>query len=98
MDEHISLSASDKKKIADLEEEDEGEDEEDGNSDSKEIDAIIAQRNAYVKKCIKKAGISKSSSYKVKEKTEAVTEARRVLIKDLYSDMTKSKKCKDCGG
>lgn len=67
-------------------------------SEADDDDDLISQRNAYVKKMLKRAGISKSASYKAQEKTEAATEARRLVIKDFYAEMTKSKKCRNCGG
>jgi DNA-directed RNA polymerase beta' subunit len=60
-----------------------------------ELSNIISQRNAYVKKMLKQAGISRSASHKATEKTEAVSEARRLVIKDFYLEMTRQKKCRN---
>jgi DNA-directed RNA polymerase I subunit RPA1 len=70
-------------------------DESDPESDA---DGIIGQRNEYVKKAMKRAGISKSSAHSIKAKTETVSEARRLVLKDLFADIIKSKRCKNCGG
>ncbi|KAF2196404.1 beta and beta-prime subunits of DNA dependent RNA-polymerase [Delitschia confertaspora ATCC 74209] len=88
MDDHIDLSGGKSKKAGEPQDESESDDE----------DGVIGQRNAYVKKMMKQAGISKSNSYKLKEKTEAIVEARRVAIKNLLAEMGKYRKCKNCGG
>ncbi|KAF2259470.1 beta and beta-prime subunits of DNA dependent RNA-polymerase [Lojkania enalia] len=72
-------------------EDDGGESEEDG-------DGIVGQRNDYVKKVMKRAGISKNSPRQPRYKNEAVAEARRQVIKEFYVEMGKSKKCRNCGG
>jgi DNA-directed RNA polymerase beta' subunit len=70
---------------------------EESNSDE-ESDDIISQRNEYVKKSMRRAGISKGSVHTLKEKNEAVSDARREVIKEFLQQISKSKKCKNCGG
>jgi len=71
------------------------------NADSEESedeDDVISQRNSYVKKCMKRAGISKSEAHTLKHKTEAISDARRQVVKDFYTAISAGKKCKNCGG
>lgn len=86
MHELIDLTASNKKK-ADA-----------GSGSDSDEDGIIGQRNEYVKKAMKRAGISRSSAHTPRAKTETVSEARRTVLKDFFADIIKSKKCKNCGG
>lgn len=88
MDDHIDLDRNKNKKAAASEDDSEDDDNDD----------IISQRNSYVKKMLKQAGISKSASYKAQEKVESVTEARRLVIKEFYAEMGRGKKCHNCGG
>lgn len=71
--------------------------EDDPDSDEDE-DSIIGRRNAYVKKSMERAGISRGSAHSVREKTEVVSNARRQVLKDFYTEITGSKKCNNCGG
>jgi DNA-directed RNA polymerase I subunit RPA1 len=87
MHEHIKLTGG-KKKTVDR--------EESGSED--EADGIIGQRNDYVKKAMKRAGISKSQAHSIKAKNEAVSDARRLVLKEFFAEMIKSKKCRNCGG
>ncbi|KAF2001316.1 beta and beta-prime subunits of DNA dependent RNA-polymerase [Amniculicola lignicola CBS 123094] len=88
MDDHVKAASSQKSKnIA-----------EDGSESEDDEDGIIGQRNKYVKMAMKKAGISKSSAHLPQDKTEAVGEARRLVIKELYAQMTVGKKCRNCHG
>ncbi|KAF2747026.1 DNA-directed RNA polymerase I subunit RPA1 [Sporormia fimetaria CBS 119925] len=86
MHEKIDLSATDSKKKSALESESEDDDE-----------GVIGQRNKYVKMAMKRAGISKSAAHSTKEKNEAVSDARRRVLKDFFADIVKSKKCRNCG-
>jgi DNA-directed RNA polymerase beta' subunit len=61
-------------------------------------DDIISQRNSYVKKCMKRAGISRSDAHAVRQKTEAIAESRREVVKEFYHAINLSKKCRNCGG
>ncbi|KAF2195552.1 DNA-directed RNA polymeras-like protein I subunit [Zopfia rhizophila CBS 207.26] len=88
MHEHIKTGQGKSKKT---------DDSEDDESDSDD-DGIIGQRNAYVKRCMKAAGISASKMQSLKQKTEAMSDARRLVIKDFYAEMGKGKGCKNCGG
>ncbi|KAH7119114.1 DNA-directed RNA polymerase-like protein I subunit [Dendryphion nanum] len=68
----------------------------DNDSDSeKEVDDAIDQRNEYVKRAMKRAGVSKRT---IGEKNESTTDARRQVIKEFLSEITKTKSCKNCGG
>lgn len=67
-------------------------------SDSDDEDDIISQRNSYVKRCMKRAGISRSDAHAVKEKNEAISDARRQVIKDFWTSIAGMKKCKNCQG
>ncbi|KAF2011853.1 DNA-directed RNA polymeras-like protein I subunit [Aaosphaeria arxii CBS 175.79] len=65
-------------------------------SDSeKEVDDLVEQRNEYVKRVMKEAGIPKRF---VCEKDEAVGDARKQLLKDFFNEIGKNKACKNCGG
>jgi DNA-directed RNA polymerase I subunit RPA1 len=86
MHEHINLIGSKNKA-----------DQEDSDSDE-DGQGIIGQRNEYVKRCMKRAGISKSNAHAVRAKNEAVADARRFVIKEFLAEITKSKKCRNCGG
>jgi hypothetical protein len=66
-------------------------------SEDEDVDAMIGRRDAYVKRMIKSAGIRKKSDWPT-EKTEAVGDARRAVLKALYFDMIKGKKCYNCQG
>ncbi|KAF2801996.1 DNA-directed RNA polymeras-like protein I subunit [Mytilinidion resinicola] len=68
--------------------------DEDEDEDANEL---IAKRDTYVNKTIKKAGIQKNSDWSM-EKTEAVGDARRAVVKDLYTEMVLGKNCKNCKG
>ncbi|KAJ4303349.1 hypothetical protein N0V90_002242 [Kalmusia sp. IMI 367209] len=85
MHEHIDINTGKTSKAADSDEE---EDEE----------GIISERNSYVKKCMKRAGISKSDAHSRTNKTEAVSEARRQVVKDFYAAISTGKKCRNCNG
>jgi DNA-directed RNA polymerase I subunit RPA1 len=89
MHEYIDLAGGKKKKTADREESD---------SESDDVDGIIAQRNEYVKKVLKRAGISKSTAHSMKAKNEAISEARRLVLKEFFGEIIKSKRCRNCGG
>jgi DNA-directed RNA polymerase beta' subunit len=86
MHENISMFGT-KKKAGDG---DDSESDEEG-------EGIIGQRNEYVKKAMKRAGISKSSVHSSKMKNEAIADARRQVVKEFMVEMTKSKKCRNCG-
>ncbi|KAG9205068.1 hypothetical protein G6514_009527 [Epicoccum nigrum] len=68
----------------------ESEESEDDNED------IVGQRNNYVKRCLKRAGISKHEARSVKEKNDTISEARRLVLKDFYAAIVAGKKCKNC--
>ncbi|KAF2108732.1 DNA-directed RNA polymeras-like protein I subunit [Lophiotrema nucula] len=70
----------------------------DSDSEEEEGDGLIQMRNDYVKRAMKQAGISKSSVHALREKNEAISDARRQVIKEFYAEMIKSKKCRNCGG
>lgn len=67
-------------------------------SDSDDEGDIISQRNNYVKKCMRRAGISRSDTKELKQKNEAIFEARRQVMKDFYASMAVGKKCRNCDG
>ncbi|KAK7183362.1 RNA polymerase Rpb1 [Paraphaeosphaeria sporulosa] len=70
----------------------------DSDDDDQDEDGIIAERNSYVKKCMKRAGISKHDAHSRSKMTEAVSDARRQVIKDFYGAISVGKKCKNCQG
>lgn len=86
MHEHIDVNKGKTSKAA--ADSDEEEDE----------DGIIAERNSYVKKCMKRAGISKNDAHSRGNKTEAVSDARRQVIKEFYTLLGLGKKCRNCQG
>jgi DNA-directed RNA polymerase beta' subunit len=67
------------------------DDEDDGDAEG-----VIEERNRYVKKCLKRAGIRKDDLLSAKQKDEATSEARRQVVKEFYATMTVGKKCKNC--
>ncbi|KAF2877941.1 DNA-directed RNA polymerase I subunit RPA1 [Massariosphaeria phaeospora] len=88
MNEHVDLSGATKKKLDIAQDSDSDEDNND----------VIGQRNDYVKKCMRQAGITKGTAHTVKTKNETTSEARRLVIKDFLAELNKSKKCRNCGG
>lgn len=88
MHEHIDITAPKNNKGIDQDESDSEEDE----------NGVIRQRNNYVKKAMKRAGISKSSVHSLGQTNEAVGDARRQVIREFLAEMSKSKKCRNCGG
>ncbi|PVH92409.1 DNA-directed RNA polymeras-like protein I subunit [Periconia macrospinosa] len=71
---------------------------EESSDEENDDDDVISERNSYVKKCMKRAGISKSDAHAVRHKTEAVAEARREVIKEFYAAIVAGKKCRNCSG
>ncbi|KAH5301827.1 DNA-directed RNA polymerase subunit [Parastagonospora nodorum] len=68
-------------------------------SDSEdENDDIVSQQNNYVKKCLKKAGITSRDVRSIKEKNDAISDARRQVLKEFYAQVAYGKKCKNCQG
>ena len=63
-----------------------------------ESEDIIGQRNSYVKRCMKRAGISKHDVKSIKEKNDTIAEARRLVLKDFYTQVVAGKKCRNCQG
>ncbi|KAF2676541.1 DNA-directed RNA polymerase I subunit RPA1 [Lentithecium fluviatile CBS 122367] len=61
-----------------------------------DAEGVIEERNSYVRKCLKRAGISKSDAHTMKQKDEATSDARRQVIKEFYAAMTVGKKCRNC--
>lgn len=86
MHEHIDVNKGKTSKAVDSDDEEQDE------------DGIIAERNSYVKKCMKRAGISKSEAHSRSSKTEAISDARRQVIKEFYTAIGLGKKCKNCQG
>jgi DNA-directed RNA polymerase beta' subunit len=68
----------------------------DDSESADDSDDIITQRNSYVKRCMKRAGISKHDARSVKEKNDTTAEARRVVLKDFYAAIVAGKKCRNC--
>ncbi|KAH7091322.1 hypothetical protein FB567DRAFT_271864 [Paraphoma chrysanthemicola] len=72
------------------------------NADDSESDDdnedIIGQRDNYVKRCLKRAGIGKHDARSMREKNDTISEARRQVIKEFYAQMSVGKKCKNCQG
>jgi DNA-directed RNA polymerase beta' subunit len=71
---------------------DDSEDDEDDNED------IITQRNNYVKRCMKRAGISKHDARAIRDKNETISDSRRQVLKDFYAAITATKACGNCKG
>jgi DNA-directed RNA polymerase beta' subunit len=61
-------------------------------------DDIVAQRDNYVKRCMKRAGISGRDARSVREKNDAISDARRQVLKDFYGLVGLGKKCRNCQG
>ncbi|KAK8236737.1 DNA-directed RNA polymerase-like protein I subunit [Phyllosticta capitalensis] len=74
----------------------EGEDVDSGDSDD-EKSGIMQKREAFYKQALKSIGGKKRSEWST-EKTEAISEARRLLIKEFLYDINKNRKCANCGG
>jgi DNA-directed RNA polymerase beta' subunit len=88
MHEHIDIMKGKTKKGKD----DSDDDDDDDNTD------IITQRNNYVKRCMKRAGISKHDARAIRDKNETISDSRRQVLKDFYADITKQKACANCKG
>jgi DNA-directed RNA polymerase beta' subunit len=74
-------------------------DAEGSDSDSEDDnDDIVAQRDNYVKRCMKRAGISGRDARSVREKNDAISDARRQVLKDFYGLVGLGKKCRNCQG
>ncbi|KAL5120748.1 hypothetical protein ACEQ8H_001228 [Pleosporales sp. CAS-2024a] len=58
----------------------------------------VSQQNAYVKKCMKRAGISSRDVRSIKEKNDAISDARRRVLKEFYAQVTLGKTCRNCQG
>ena len=71
-------------------------------SDESEDDAageqLQQQRNEFVKRAIKKAGGNKHKAEVAAEKVEAMSEARRAVIKKFLAAAPASKTCGNCNG
>ncbi|KAF1354094.1 beta and beta-prime subunits of DNA dependent RNA-polymerase [Lizonia empirigonia] len=67
----------------------------DSSSDT-DTDDIVAQRNSYVKRCMKRAGLSKHHARSVKQKNDTIADARRLVLKDFYAAIVAGKKCRNC--
>ncbi|KAH9869363.1 hypothetical protein IAQ61_006569 [Plenodomus lingam] len=87
MHEHIDINKgkTGKKNVQDSDSDDDHED-------------IVGQRNNYVKKCMKRAGISKHDARSVREKNDTIAEARRQVLKEFYQQLVAGKKCRNCQG
>ena len=70
-------------------------DESESNDDD---EGIISQRNNYVKRCMKRAGISKHDVRSMKEKNDTISDARRAVVKEVYAKMVLGRNCKNCQG
>ncbi|KAF1945843.1 DNA-directed RNA polymeras-like protein I subunit [Clathrospora elynae] len=70
------------------------------NADNSETDDanedVIGQRNNYVKRCMRRAGISKHDASPTKN--EAINVARQQVLKEFWADISKGKACKNCQG
>ncbi|CAN9148753.1 unnamed protein product [Alternaria alternata] len=89
MHEHINM---DKGKSSTQNADNSEDDDDDDNAD------IITQRNSYVKKCMKRANISKHDARSIRDKNETISDARRQVVKDFYADLSKRKTCGNCQG
>jgi len=74
---------------------DDAEEESEQDEDTLEI---TQKRNAFVKKAIKTAGISRNQADVMTDKLESVADERRLIIKEFLYSITKSKKCNSCQG
>ncbi|KAF2823082.1 DNA-directed RNA polymeras-like protein I subunit [Ophiobolus disseminans] len=87
MHEHIDLQKgkTSKRNAEDSESDDDNED-------------IIGQRNNYVKRCMKRAGISKRDARSMREKNDTISDARRQVLKEFYAQVVAGRNCKNCQG
>ena len=69
-------------------------------SESEEEDSndLIQRRNDFVKRAIKKAGGKKQFAGVAAHKIEAVSEERRLVIREFLASITKTKVCGSCKG
>ncbi|KAF1915984.1 hypothetical protein BDU57DRAFT_515812 [Ampelomyces quisqualis] len=64
-----------------------------------EDETIISQQNNYVKRCMKRAGISSRDTRSAKEKNDTIADARRQVLKDFYALLGGAgKRCRNCRG
>lgn len=75
----------------------EGEDVDSDDLSDAENEDVIQKREAFVKRALKAAGIRSKADWSEK-RTEAVAEERRLLYKHFLADITKPRKCGNCGG
>ncbi|KAF1923452.1 beta and beta-prime subunits of DNA dependent RNA-polymerase [Didymella exigua CBS 183.55] len=73
-----------------------GDDDGDDDDDEDDDEDIVGQRNNYVKRCLKRAGVSKHEARSTKEKNATIAEARRLVLKDFYAAIVAGKKCRNC--
>lgn len=71
-----------------------GSDSEDEATDA-DTKSLIEQRERYVQECITRARQNGSAST---AKSEAVSNARKAIVSDFMANITKSRKCANCGG
>jgi DNA-directed RNA polymerase beta' subunit len=87
MNEHVDISKGKTNKAGDVDSEDDERDDAEG---------VIEERNRYVKKCLKRAGISKNDIQSTQHKDETISDSRRYIVKEFYAAMTLGNKCKNC--
>ena len=77
---------------------DEAESESAGDSDNGIADDLVHRRNDFVQRAIKNLGGKTIAAAIAAEKTEAVTEERRVVLREFLASITKAKSCGSCKG
>lgn len=72
--------------------------DEEEDSDEDDAENIQDRRNNFVRKVIKLSGKSRKRGEWTVEKSEAVADARRVVVKEFMSAITANRKCANCQG
>ncbi len=67
-------------------------------SEDDKISNLMEQRRAFVKRCIRRAGGDRKNPETSVNRSEAVTEARKAVIREFQRDLLKSRKCAHCQG
>lgn len=72
---------------------------EDSGSEEEDTDDLMERRNAFVKRCIRKAQMEgKIQGFMTGSKSPIAAERRREVVKEFFKDIVSVKKCTSCSG
>jgi len=73
--------------------------DEDSGSEEEDADDLMERRNAYVKRCIRKAQMEgRVQGFVTGSKSPIAAERRREVVKEFFRDIASVKKCTSCSG